>query len=74
VAFFVQTWAQSVLDPARAAVVLTFEPVFAAVFGVIAGEALDARTAVGGLCVLAAMLVVELAPAVGRTTAGGPAG
>ena len=62
-AYFIQTWAQTILDPTRTAIVLTMEPVFAAVFGVaIGGDAFDARTAIGCLCVLAAMLLVELGP------------
>lgn len=61
VAFFIQTWAQSILDPTRAAIVLTTEPVFAAVFGVaVGGDAFSVRTALGALAVLGAMLLVEL--------------
>lgn len=63
VAFFVQTWAQSILEPTRAAIVMTMEPVFAAVFGVaVAGDPFTLRTGAGAACVLAAMLVVELGP------------
>jgi drug/metabolite transporter (DMT)-like permease len=63
IAFFVQTWAQSFLDPTRAAIVLTLEPVFAAVFGVlVGGDRFDVRTGLGAACVLAAMLLVELGP------------
>lgn len=66
-AFLIQTWAQSILDPTRAAIVLTTEPVFAAVFGVaFGGDPFSARTAVGALCVLAAMLLVELTPRFAR--------
>ena len=62
-ALLVQTWAQSVLPPTRAAVVMTTEPVWAAAFAVVfGGEVLGPRVAVGGALVLAAMYVVELAP------------
>lgn len=62
-AFFIQTWAQTILDPTRAAIVLTTEPVFAAVFGVaFGGDPFSARTALGALCVLGAMFLVELGP------------
>jgi drug/metabolite transporter (DMT)-like permease len=62
-AFFIQTWAQSILDPTRAAIVLTTEPVFAAIFGVaVGGDRFTIRTAVGALCVLGAMLLIELGP------------
>lgn len=61
VAFVVQTWAQAHLPPTRAAVVMTMEPVFGAVFAVLlAGEHLGARAALGGALVLAAMLLAEL--------------
>jgi drug/metabolite transporter (DMT)-like permease len=58
-----QTWAQAHLPPARAAIIMTMEPVFAAFFAVLlGGEAFTARMAVGGLMVLAAMVAVELLP------------
>jgi len=61
VAFFVQTWAQSLVSPTHAAVVLTMEPVFAGVFSVaLGGEQLTLRTILGALCVLAAMLIIQL--------------
>jgi drug/metabolite transporter (DMT)-like permease len=62
-AFFVQTWAQAHLQPTRAAVVMTMEPVFAGVFGVaVGGDDLGVRTISGALLVLAAMYLVELGP------------
>jgi drug/metabolite transporter (DMT)-like permease len=58
-----QTWAQAHLPPTRTAVIMTMEPVFAAAFAVLlGGEAVTSRMLVGGLLVLTAMLVVELAP------------
>lgn len=62
-AFVGQTWAQTHLPPARAAVILTLEPVFAGVFGVlVGGDALGFRTLAGAAAVVAAMLVAELGP------------
>jgi drug/metabolite transporter (DMT)-like permease len=62
-AFFVQTWAQSVLPPTRAAVVLTMEPVFAGIFGVaVGGDHLTVRIVIGAALVLVAMYAVELGP------------
>ena len=63
IAFTIQTWAQSHLNPTRAAVVLSFEPVFAGIFGVlVAGDNLTARIFIGGLCIISAMFIVELGP------------
>ncbi|MGH3367330.1 MAG: DMT family transporter [Nocardioidaceae bacterium] len=62
-ALVAQTWAQAHLAPTRAAIIMTMEPVFAASFAVLlGGELLTARMLVGGGFVLAAMLLVELAP------------
>ncbi len=58
-----QTWAQAHLPPTRTAIIMTMEPVFAATFAVLlGGETATGRMLVGGLMVLTAMLVVELAP------------
>jgi drug/metabolite transporter (DMT)-like permease len=58
-----QTWAQAHLAPTRSAVIMSMEPVFAALFAILlGGEMLTPRVAVGGLMVLAAMLMVELLP------------
>jgi drug/metabolite transporter (DMT)-like permease len=62
-AMLVQTWAQAHLPPARAAIVMTTEPVFAAAFAVALGvDALSWRMLAGGALVLGAMYLVELAP------------
>lgn len=59
-AYLIQTWAMAHVDPVRAAVVLTLEPVFAGLFGVlVAGDPVTWRTVVGGGFILAAMLMVE---------------
>jgi drug/metabolite transporter (DMT)-like permease len=58
-----QTWAQAHLPATRTAIIMTMEPVFAALFAVLlGGEQTTVRLLVGGLMVLTAMLVVELAP------------
>lgn len=58
-----QTWAQGHLPAARAAIIMSTEPVFAAVFSVtVGGESFTARMAIGGALVLVAMLVAELGP------------
>jgi drug/metabolite transporter (DMT)-like permease len=63
VAFFVQTWAQSLISATRAAVVMTMEPVFAGLFAVvIGGNLLTPRTLGGAACILAAMLIINLRP------------
>ncbi len=62
-AMLAQTWAQAHLPPARAAIIMSMEPVFAATFAVLlGGESATGRMLVGGLMVLAAMLVAELSP------------
>jgi drug/metabolite transporter (DMT)-like permease len=62
-AMLAQTWAQAHLAPTRAAIIMTMEPVFAAGFAVaLGGELLTGRMLAGGSLVLAAMLLVELAP------------
>jgi len=59
--FLVQTWAQSLVPPTRAAVVMTMEPVFAGLFGVfIGGNVLTPRILGGAACVLAAMFISEI--------------
>jgi drug/metabolite transporter (DMT)-like permease len=60
-AFFVQTWAQSILTPTHAAVILTMEPLFAGVFGVLVGnDPLTWRIVLGAIFMLAAMYLVQL--------------
>lgn len=60
IAFWVQTWAQSIMDPSRVAIILTTEVIFAAVIAVAVGqETLELRTVLGGALMVIAMLVVE---------------
>jgi drug/metabolite transporter (DMT)-like permease len=58
-----QTWAQAHLPPTRAAIIMSMEPVFAALFAVLlGGELFTVRMLLGGAMVLTAMLIVELVP------------
>ncbi len=60
-ALWAQTWAQGHLTATRAAIVMSMEPVFAALFAVwFGGESLTGRMLLGGGLVLAAMYLVEL--------------
>jgi len=60
IAFFVQTWAQGVMDSSRVAIYLTSETVFSALIAVAVGqEVLKLQTILGGVLILCAMLVVE---------------
>ena len=59
-AFFIQTWAQSIMDASRVAIILTMEVVFAALTSVAVGqEVLSMQVIFGGLFMLAAMLLIE---------------
>jgi drug/metabolite transporter (DMT)-like permease len=60
-AFIIQTWAQSLLDPTRASVIMTMEPVWAGLFAVaFAGESMTWLGVGGGALVIAGMLLTEL--------------
>ena len=65
------SWAQSLVDATRAAVILTLEPAVAGLTAVLTGTPLTARTLIGAVLLLAAMYVVELAGS--RASAGTPA-
>jgi drug/metabolite transporter (DMT)-like permease len=59
-AFLVQTWAQSVMDSSRVAIILTSEVVFTAIIAVAVGqESLALKVVIGGALLVTAMLVVE---------------
>jgi drug/metabolite transporter (DMT)-like permease len=59
--FAVQAWAQSSLSATTAAVVMTMEPVFAAIIATsLGGESLPPLSWLGGLVVVAAMFVAEI--------------
>jgi drug/metabolite transporter (DMT)-like permease len=73
-AMLVQTWAQSHIPPAAAAVVMVLEPVWAAFFGLVVWhEPLDGRTAVGGALVVCATLLVLVMSRRARAAASGAA-
>ena len=60
IAFLVQTWAQSHMDSSRVAIILTSEVVFAAAISVAVGqETLSLQVLIGGVVLIAAMLIVE---------------
>lgn len=59
-AMILQTWAQSQLNAARSALLMTMEPVFAATFAIVLGtEGLTWRLLLGGSLVLVAMVLAE---------------
>jgi drug/metabolite transporter (DMT)-like permease len=62
-AMLVQTWAQARLPATRAAIIMTTEPVFASLFGVLVdGDPLTPRFLLGAALVMAAMYTAELGP------------
>lgn len=59
-AMLAQTWAQGHLSAARAALLMTMEPVFAAAFAIGLGdERLGLRVLLGGVLILVAMMIAE---------------
>jgi drug/metabolite transporter (DMT)-like permease len=58
-AFSVQLWGQRRIEPARAAVILLFEPVVAGFVGYAVGERLGVKGYVGAGVILASILVAE---------------
>jgi drug/metabolite transporter (DMT)-like permease len=66
VAVLVQTWGQSHLPAARAAIVMCMEPVWAAGFAVaLTAQALTGRLVLGGSSIVAGRLVAEVGPSAG---------
>jgi len=62
-AMVAQTWAQARLPSTRAAIIMTTEPVFAALFGItLDGDPVTPRFVLGAGLVLAAMYLAELGP------------
>ncbi|WHR56623.1 DMT family transporter [Acinetobacter haemolyticus] len=57
---FVMNWAQKMVDPTRAAIIYAGEPVWAGLFGRIAGERLPLLALFGGLLVVLGVLISEL--------------
>ncbi|WP_273846982.1 DMT family transporter [Rubrobacter calidifluminis] len=69
-AFWAQTFVQQRLPAARAAVILTMEPVFAALFGYwLAGDRLDAVQMAGAALILSALFLGEILPLLTRRRA-----
>ena len=66
-AFLVQTTVQQHIPAARTAIILTMEPVFAALFGYwLAGDRLVTVQILGALMILSALVVGEVAPVLRR--------
>jgi drug/metabolite transporter (DMT)-like permease len=66
-AFLVQTTVQQHIPAARTAIILTMEPVFAALFGYwLAGDRLVALQILGALMILSALVIGEVLPVVLR--------
>jgi drug/metabolite transporter (DMT)-like permease len=59
VAFTLQLWGQRRIEPARAAVILLFEPVVAGFVGYAVGERLGVKGYAGAFAILASILVAE---------------
>lgn len=65
-------WAQKSVDPTRATIIYTGEPVWAGVIGRIAGDRLPALALVGAVLIVLSVLVSELKP-MSRKPSGNPA-
>jgi drug/metabolite transporter (DMT)-like permease len=70
-AFALQTFGQRSVPPARAALLLLLEPVFAAVLAPLGGDGLRAIQMGGAAVILLAVVVAELAPGASEVTAPG---
>jgi drug/metabolite transporter (DMT)-like permease len=62
VAFLAMVWAQRVVSPSRAALILLLEPVFAALLAAVTGDSLTPATVAGGAFILVAVMVSEVVP------------
>lgn len=61
-AFFLQVSGQRTVPPARAALLLLLEPVFAAVLAATTGDSLTSIQYLGGACILLAVVASEVVP------------
>jgi drug/metabolite transporter (DMT)-like permease len=61
-AFFAMVWAQRVVSPSRAALILLLEPVFAALLAWVTGDGLTGSALAGGVLILVAVAVAEVVP------------
>lgn len=58
-AFIIQTWSQAILESTKAAVIMTMEVVFSALFAItLGGEILSTRTLIGGFLVVISMYTI----------------
>lgn len=70
VAFLAMVWAQRIVSPSRAALILLLEPVFAALLSALIDEPLSASAVAGGGLILVAVLLAEVvAPTLSERTA-----
>ena len=60
VAFLAMVWAQRVVSPSRAAIILLLEPVFAALLSALVDEPLTAAAVAGGGLILIAVVLAEV--------------
>lgn len=67
-------WAQRTVSPTRATVIYAGEPVWAGIFGRLAGEMLPARALVGAALIVVAIIVSEWRTPSGEKNAGGSSG
>ncbi len=58
----VMNWAQEMVDPSQAAIIYAGEPIWASLFGRLAGERLPALALLGGLMVVLGVIVSEWKP------------
>jgi drug/metabolite transporter (DMT)-like permease len=61
-AFYAMVWAQRIVSPSRAALILLLEPVFAALLAWATGDPLTAAAVAGGTLILVAVAVAEVVP------------
>ena len=63
IALFIMIWAQTILGPSQTAILLSLEPVFAALFSTFfAGEILGIYGWIGGMIIVFAIVFLELIP------------
>ena len=61
IALLIMVWAQTILGPNQTAILLSLEPVFAALFSTMfAGEVLGLNGWIGGLIIVFAILSLEI--------------
>lgn len=58
----VMNWAQEMVDPSQAAIIYAAEPIWASLFGRLAGERLPALALLGGICIVLGVIASEWKP------------